>query len=86
MVYVPLKYRTLAAFFCVALLAVCLLATEDSASAASKQRSGCDGIRLLAAPYLVVGVNDVVLDVSEPVPNRVHCERLSRRQRAGGVG
>lgn len=62
------------------LLAVCLLATEDSASAAPKSRAGCEGIRLLADPYLLVGVDSLVLDVSGPVDDRVQCQRVKRSQ------
>ena len=40
----------------------------------------CHGVRLLAAPYLVIGIAGIVIDLSEPLSDRRICQPVNLRQ------
>ena len=69
-----------------ALLASALLVPQGASAAASTK--ACDGVRLLSAPYVVLGIGSVVLEVTGPVDDLVQClpVDLPRSQRAGARG
>jgi uncharacterized protein YkwD len=54
------------------------------AASAPTSKSACDGVWLLAAPYVVQGIGDVTIDVSGPVDDRVFCQPVKAR-RSGGA-
>ena len=69
-----------------ALLASALLVPQGASAAASTK--ACDGVRLLSAPYVVLGIGSVVLEVTGPVDDLVQClpVDLPRSQRAAARG
>ena len=79
------KVSTLGAAVSVpALLVAGCIAAQGAPASGSTSKANCDGVRLLAAPYLVVGLADVTIDISGPVDDLVRCQpvSLSRSARA----
>ena len=67
------------------LVAGCIAAQGASASG-SASKAPCDGVRLLAAPYVVVGVLDVTIDISAPIDDLVRCQPVDLGLLAGATG
>jgi uncharacterized protein YkwD len=67
----------------VVLLMAGLFAPEGASPSAPTSRSACDGVRLLAAPYIVIGTGGITTGVSGPVNDRVHCQAVNLRQSGG---
>jgi uncharacterized protein YkwD len=66
-----------------ALLAAGLLPSQGASASAPTPRSACDGVRLLAASYVVIGMGDLIVDVSGPVSDQVHCQAVNLRGSGG---
>jgi uncharacterized protein YkwD len=59
---------------------IALVAAVPSASSTPRaSKKGCNGVHLLSAPYLVTGLDGVVIDVSGPLDYPVICQPISVR-------
>ena len=69
-----------------AIVAVGLLVPQGASAATSPK--ACDGVRLLSAPYVAIGIDSVVLDVVGPTDDVVQCVpvEVPRLQRAAARG
>lgn len=79
-----LRYRALVGIVSAALLTVGLFAPQGASASAPASRSACDGVRLLAAPYVVIGIGAITIDVSGPLNDLVLCQAVDL-PRIGGA-
>ena len=60
-----------------ALLTAGLLAAQGAPASAPTPRAACDGVRLLTAPYVAIGIGDLTIDVSGPLDDVVICQPVN---------
>jgi len=60
------------------LIAVGLIAPGTASAGSSAAIAPCDGVRLLSAPVIAIGLNNVVIDITGPVNDVVNCQRVDR--------
>lgn len=60
------------------LLIVLLAPGPASASGSSRAPAPCDGVRLLSAPVIAIGLNAVVIDITGPINDVVKCQQVGR--------
>jgi uncharacterized protein YkwD len=73
------KFALLALTFAVATAAA---SGPAQARGAERAPAPCAGVFLLSAPVVAIGLNDVVIDITGPINDVVHCELLRERRAA----